>query len=217
MSDAGWDKIWSKKDFLNTLVNAGRNVYNYFFLRLILRHADQNTDLAELGCGTATLSLALSQKIKSYTGIDYSEEAVALAIKNTKDHQAKNIQILQGDALDLPQELLGKFDLVWSQGLAEHFNSLEAIIKAHWLLAKPGAKILISVPYRYSYHSIWYLLTRPSFLRRLWPWEDVNTKFLTQKELLAVGRILSLSAKIIFLSPTLIGWLLGVIILKIKK
>lgn len=219
-----WDKIWSQKGLLNSAVNLGRNFYNSFFLKLLLKHARPGTEMVELGCGTATLSTRLAPKIKSYTGIDYSKEAVALAkmslslaSQNASNSHFDNIKILQYDALNLPPELIGKFDLVWSQGLAEHFASLESIVKAHWFLAKQGGTILISVPYKHSYHFLWYWLTRPSFLKKLWPWEDVDTKFLTRKELLSVGRSFSPSAQTVFLPPSIIGFPLGLIILKIKK
>src|SRR3989338_4230315 len=46
------------------------------------------------------------------------------------------------------------------------------IIVEHLKITKNGGRTIISAPYKYSYKYIWYILTRPKFLRRWWPWTD---------------------------------------------
>ena len=210
-----WDKIWAHKPITKVIIGAGRKVYNLFFLNFLSKYLKQNSKMVEIGCGGASLSVSIAHKIDSYTGIDYSEEAITLAKKNTNN--MNNVKIIYQNALNLDPGLLGKFDVVWSSGLVEHFPTYGPIIEAHYKLAAPGGVVLISVPYKYSYHTIWYKLTRPKPFRRFWPWENTNAKFLTKNDLLEVGKKLSPSAKIKFLPPKPIGFLLGIIILELNK
>ena len=73
------------------------------------------------------------------------------------------MSLVKGDCRNVPWS--DTFDLVWSQGLVEHFTNTELIIREHFKATKPGGTVLISVPYTYSYLNIWYWLTRPKLAR----------------------------------------------------
>lgn len=213
-----WEKIWKKKGPFEKIIDLGRSVYSYFYSRVILKYSNPGTEVAELGCGTATTAILLSKKIKKYTGLDYSQAAVDLASENLKNAGVENSEIIQMDALNIPLEQMNRFDLVWSAGLIEHFPDYAQIIRSHYDLAKPnGGIILLAVPYQYSYHYLWYLLTRNRYLNRFWPWENTDMKLLRKKELLEAGLKVSPNAKVRFLSPSAIGFILGIIVLEIKR
>lgn len=212
-----WEEVWNKKGILERTVDFGRDIYSQFYLKLISKHIDHNTDMAELGCGTATIAVLLNKKIKSYTGLDYSEAAANLANKKLEGAGVSNAKIIIEDVLRLSEEQKNKFDLVWSAGLIEHFSDYSQIIRSHYDLARSGGLILAAVPYKYSYHTLWYLLTRNKHLNRFWPWENTDTKFISKKELLTAGLKVSPNAKVYFLKPSMIGFLLGIIVLEIKK
>jgi 2-polyprenyl-3-methyl-5-hydroxy-6-metoxy-1,4-benzoquinol methylase len=61
-------------------------------------------------------------------------------------------KFLKHDALVLPVDLLGKYDISMSFGLAEHFRGVERtkIIKSHFDVLKKGGMAFISVPNRYN-------------------------------------------------------------------
>lgn len=211
-----WDSVWSRKGLGTTIISAGREIYNFFFRRFLLRYIAPHTEMAEFGSGTATLSLSLARRMKRYTGFDYSDEAILLARANAKRYKAANVIFLKHNVLEDDPHFRGKFDLVWSQGLIEHFDAYEPIIRAHWEMTKRGGVVLISVPYKYSYHFLWFILTRPPFLRRFWPFAD-QTRFLTKRDLKEQGLKLSSFPKVMFLPPSPLGFLLGIVILEIKK
>ena len=121
----------------------------------------------------------------------------------------KNARFEGGDCLDLAYE--NAFDVVWSQGLMEHFDDPEAVAREHYKAVKKGGIALLSVPYRYSYHALWYLATRPRFLRPLWPWTD--QRFYTAQDLLRIGRTITPRARVHFLQP----FPLGLAILELPK
>lgn len=211
-----WDSVWAQKGIGTTIINTGREVYNFFFRRFLSRYITADTEMAEFGSGTATLSLSMTHRMKHYTGFDYSDEAIVLAQSNAKKYKAANAIFLKHNVLEYNQHFAEKFDIVWSQGLIEHFDAYEPIIKAHWGMTKPRGVVLISVPYKYSYHFLWFVLTRPKYLRKFWPFAD-QTRFLTRSDLKEQGLKLSSSPKVMFLPPSPLGFLLGIVILEIKK
>lgn len=210
-----WDTVWHRKDLFTRIIDAGREFYNIFFRRLLMRHLTPESEMIELGCGSSTLSLSIAKNITRFTGIDNSPEALALSEKYASAKNLNNVSFVYGDILSLPDELKNKFDLVWSQGLMEHFSDYLPVVRAHYEAAKPGGTVLLSVPYQYSYIYPWYLLTRNKILARFWPY--IEQRFLTLRELRELGKQVSKNYKAYFLKPTIAGILLGIVILEIKK
>lgn len=206
-----WDRIWSKnKNPLHRLVNLGRMYYNCFFIQAIRPHIDQNTHFAELGCGTSTLIRLIAPKVMRAVGVDISQEALALSSKNCEN--LKNVQFIKDDCTKLKIEP-NQFDLVWSQGLIEHFKNPEVLIKEHIKICKPGKTVLVSVPYLYSYMYPWYLLTRPRMLRFLWPW--TSQEFYTPEKFVQIMKQINYPESNYQIYK--INMLLGIIMLKITK
>jgi 2-polyprenyl-3-methyl-5-hydroxy-6-metoxy-1,4-benzoquinol methylase len=198
-----------RRGVLTSIINTGRKIYNWFFRRYLRKFISRETRLLEVGCGTATLTLSLADEIKELVGVDISEAAIELSDKNAKKLEVVNAKFELGDCLNLNYE--NEFDVVWSQGLMEHFDEPGKVAFEHYKATSPGGVTLISVPYKYSYHALWYGVTRPKLLRPLWPWTE--QVFLSKKELLAIGRTLTDKAHVHFLQP----FPLGIIILELPK
>ena len=204
-----WDSVWTRNDLLSKIIDFGRGIYNIYFVKLLSSHSNRHTQMVEIGCGTSSAIIKLSGKIKKSVGLDISYEALKISAKNAKLKQTKNISFVQGDSLNLPFNT-NSFDLVWSQGLIEHLKNKKNAIKEHHRVCKAKGTVLISVPWKYSYVSIWWILTRPRFLRFLWPWTD--QEFYTIKKFKNKLRALGINNYKI-----LSNLVLGIIILEIKK
>ncbi len=204
-----WQDIWKRRGIITTIVDAGRQIYNWFFRRYLRKFISKNTRFLEVGCGTASLSLSLAGEIRELVGVDNAEAALELSRKRARDGGVENSTFELGDCLALQYE--NEFDVVWSQGLMEHFDDPVKVASEHYKAVKPGGIALLSIPYRYSYHTLWYKLTRPRFLRPLWPWTEQI--FYTKKQLLEIGKKITPSARIHFLQP----FPLGIIILELPK
>ncbi|MFA5029365.1 MAG: methyltransferase domain-containing protein [Patescibacteria group bacterium] len=170
-SQKAWERSWCKQSFgFARVIDVGRRIYNYFLLRFLKNHINGQAEFLELGCGTATLGLKLAHYVKAYTGFDIALNALQEAEKNFRNSGLSNFSFAIKDITNFDCEQ--RFDVVWSQGLIEHFPEPAKLIDAHLQACKRGGKVIISVPARNSYHYIWYLLTRPKWLRRFWPWPD---------------------------------------------
>jgi SAM-dependent methyltransferase len=55
------------------------------------------------------------------------------------------VDVFERDVLD-PRLDIGRFDVVYSLGLIEHFDELEPIVAAHARLVRPGGTLVLGVP-----------------------------------------------------------------------
>lgn len=204
-----WDEIWARKSIAARTIDFGRIIYNWFFRRVLSKYLNPKSTMLEVGCGTSTLSLSLAPAIHSLVGVDISGEALARSQKEVQQKKVSNAKFVFGDCRNLSSSQA--FDFVWSQGLLEHFPDPEAIAREHYKVLSKGGVALMSVPYRYSYHNVWYKLTRPKILRRFWPWTE--QRFFTKKELLKIGKNITPRARVLFLHPVP----LGIVMLELTK
>ena len=207
-----WQAVWSKQGgFVDAVIDLGRTTYNFFFRRIHRRYINKDTRMLELGSGRASLSLSLCKGIKSLYGIDISDVAVKQASASAESLGISNAKFLVDDCTKL--NLDNRFDFVWSQGLIEHFNDPTAVAREHYKALVPGGVALLSVPYKYSYHTIWYKVSRPKLLRWLWPWEGTEQRFFNHKELTRVGRAITPNFRVFLMQP----FPLGIIFLEMRK
>ncbi len=198
-----WQEIWERHNAVDTVIDWGRDVYNFFFRRILRRYLTNRSDMIELGCGRASLSLSIAPEIGSLTGADISDAAVKQANSYAVRKGLRNTRFMVADCTNLGSDFESKFDFSWSQGLIEHFDDSTAITREHYSALRPGGVALISVPYRYSYHNVWYSLTRPRLLRRFWPWTE--QKFFDKKTLLALGKSITPHSRVFLLQPFPLG------------
>lgn len=203
--------MWLREGIATAIVDAGRNFYNWFLRRVLRRYILSDSTMLELGCGTSTLFISLAGEVKKIVGLDISEAAVELSRKNAKLLGVKNTEFVLGDCRSIPYE--NEFDLVWSNGLLEHFDDPLEIARQHYKAVRPGGVALMSVPYYYSYHNLWYILTRPRIMRPFWLWPGVEQIFFTRHELKKIGANITPHSRVFFLKP----FLLGMIFLELRK
>lgn len=212
-----WDDVW-QTGASGSLITWLRYQYNWCLGRVLARHSTADSRLLELGCGTAQLSLLMARRVKGVVGLDISSEGLAIATRERDRLGIKNVSFVKGDCRNVPFK--EEFDVVWSAGLIEHFFDKDIeIVRQHLQAVKKGGVAVMSVPYAYSLHSLHYLVSRPAPLRWLWPWsqERYFQKFYSRRQLTDVGERLGLPYAVSFLPPTIVGLLLGVIVIEIKK
>jgi ubiquinone/menaquinone biosynthesis C-methylase UbiE len=180
-----WEEIWKRKNLMSMTIDTGREAYNSFFRRLIRRYITPGASLLELGCGTSTLTISLAPELGKLVGLDISPEALVLSRQKAAEKGVRNAEFVIGDCLNLSSEYENRFDIVWSQGLMEHFDDPVTVARQHYRALKPGGTALISIPYRISFYTVWYKITRPQMLRSFWPWTE--QVFFTKKQLRAIG------------------------------
>lgn len=160
-----WNQFWSRSQERG-------EVYATDFR--IVRHLNDYVDfnqarVLEVGAGTGRDSASIAEQGGAVCALDYSEEALKLLERSSKS----GISIVCGDARALPfaDET---FDIVFHQGLLEHFRDPEVLLAENRRVLKRGGVLLVDVPQRYHYYTV---LKHIMMLLRIWfaGWETEFT------------------------------------------
>jgi len=119
-------------------------------LELFDRHGNlsEGSKVLEVGCGRSRWLPYLARERKLVVaGVDIEPYAAELARANLAGYGAEG-EILCRDAFVREQnpDLVGRFDLVYSMGVMEHFDDVSARIEVLSGYLRPGGRILTTVP-----------------------------------------------------------------------
>lgn len=101
----------------------------------------------EIGAGAGTNAAAMAKGGAAVTLLDYSKLALARA-RELFEANGLEADFVEANALELPDEIRGRFDVAMSFGLNEHFTGAErdGIFQAHLDALRDGGIAIISVP-----------------------------------------------------------------------
>jgi SAM-dependent methyltransferase len=145
-----WEAFWSEAGDLSlddVYDNGGR----------ILREVFAATDprglrVLEVGAGTGRDSLALAAAGAEVVTLDYAPKSLGL-IRDAAQATDARVHVVGGDGLALPFPD-GCFDLVFHQGLLEHFRDPLPLLAENVRVLKEGGLLLVDVPQRYHYYTL---------------------------------------------------------------
>ena len=135
-----WDKFWERERDLSEIYDNDDRIRLEVKKKLDL----QNLLTLEVGAATARDSVALAEDGAVPVALDYSHAALKLARAAAVD---KNMTLLLvcGDANGLPFKT-DTFDLVFHQGVMEHFKNTDPMTDECIRVTKPGGNLLVDVP-----------------------------------------------------------------------
>lgn len=143
-----WEKFWEQKQKVEDVYdNAER----------IVRRLKANVDLAgkkvlEVGAGTGRDSYMLLEERAVVYVLDYAENSLKL-MKHIGKQKRLTVFLIQGDAFKLPVAD-NSFDVVFHQGLLEHFKNPIPILEENFRILKTGGILLVDVPQKYHIYTI---------------------------------------------------------------
>lgn len=154
-----------------------------FLARALQTRNSAPARVLEVGAGRATASRLLAEQYQgTFCALDIVPEAVAVARRAMENDRRPPVHLIVADVHHAPFPA-ESFDLVFSQGLIEHFEDPFPMLMAHVALVKLGGWLVISVPQKYN---LFTLYKRWRMSSGQWPpgWE---TEF-TAGQLAALGR-----------------------------
>ncbi len=98
-------------------------------LERLLRHMNlnKNQDVADFACGNGIMMELVAPCVKSYTGVDFSEEFIAAANRRKKTLAISNADFVNSSIEDYCGENPGKFDVCFAMDFSEHVYDQEWI------------------------------------------------------------------------------------------
>lgn len=145
-----WDSFWDEKREIRDIYSNSDRV-----ARNIARVCDvKGKRVLEVGAGTGRDSFPLIAQGADVYQLDYSINSLKI-MKRIADAENVRSFILGGDTFCLPFRD-GTFDVVFHQGLLEHFRKPEAraLLTENIRVLKPGGLLLVDVPQRYHIYTL---------------------------------------------------------------
>ncbi len=145
-----WQKFWEEADTLeldDVYGTDGRMV------REIAGLGDlQGRRVLEVGAGTGRDAVALARAGAEVLTLDYVPGSLGLTLK-AADASDVSVAAVCGDGTSSPFAD-GTFDVVFHQGLLEHFRDPGPMLRDNIRILKPGGHLVVDVPQTYHYYTL---------------------------------------------------------------
>ena len=102
----------------------------------------------EVGAGDSNLLLLLATRFPAtarFAGLDYSDAGCEL-LRDRSRRAGVDIEVINADLFRPPKESIGRFEVVYSLGLAEHFSSLGEVLAALTRFLQPDGDLVTIIP-----------------------------------------------------------------------
>jgi len=143
-----WDNFWNRERNLSEIYDNDDRIRVEVKKRIELK----NKVTLEVGSATARDSIALGEEGALPVALDYSHAAMKLARKAATKQNA-TLLLVCGDANQLPFKP-ESFDLVFHQGVMEHFEDTDPMTEECIRVLKPGGNLLVDVPQTFHVYTL---------------------------------------------------------------
>lgn len=139
-----FDKIAPRYDFLNRLLSMRQDT---LWRKEMVRAAklNKNARVLDVACGTCDVGLEVSSQLKGQaqiTGLDFSSGMLALGQKKLQDQGNTTIELVNGDALNLPMKKNFFDGITIAFGIRNIIDRTSAIQEFQRTL-KPGGRLVV--------------------------------------------------------------------------
>lgn len=168
-----WEDTWAHTVVPDPIDPCDGTPENYFyqvmhtlFSRAFGAHCPTSAKLIEIGCGGSRWLPYFHRAFgHDISGIDYTMAGVRLA-QAILDKAGVRAEIVQGNLFDPPPDWIGRFDVVVSFGLVEHFENTSQVVSACAHYLRPGGRMITLVPTMRGLYGLAYRLLRPAVYRK---------------------------------------------------
>ncbi len=135
-----WDDFWKRDRDLDEIYDNDGRIPEEILKRMDIK----DSIVMEVGAATARDSVVLAENGAVSIALDYSHEALRLA-REAAERAGVRLLLVCGDALALPFKE-NSIDLVFHQGVLEHFRDPSMLLSENARVLKRGGTVLADVP-----------------------------------------------------------------------
>jgi len=147
-TEAHWTRFWRERAEIDDVYpTAGRVVE-----RILAEGPVQGRRLLEVGAGSGRDSVTLAENGGTAVMLDYSMASLAVAGAVARRAGVRPL-LVRADALRMPFQD-GTFDVVFHQGLLEHFRDPRPLLRENVRVLRPDALLLVDVPQRFHLYTV---------------------------------------------------------------
>ncbi len=147
-TQAHWEKFWDEKQNINQVYHNDHRIYSN--LKALTNF--EGKKILEVGAGSGRDSFQLAENSATVFVLDYAPKSLAI-IQNLNRETSARLFCIQADAYQIPVAD-GTFDIVFHQGLLEHFRDPLPILRENYRVLKTGGFLLVDVPQRYHIYTV---------------------------------------------------------------
>ncbi len=144
---AHWDRYWKEHAQVEETYDNGDRL-----TRELLREPVQGTRVLEVGAGSGRDSITLLRAGARVYVVDYVRSSLEVCRRLAREAGVELIY-LQADATRMPVRE-GSFDIVFHQGVLEHFRRPADLMDENFRILKPGGYALVDVPQAYHLYTV---------------------------------------------------------------
>jgi SAM-dependent methyltransferase len=143
-----WESYWrGHQDLDRTYSTGGR------LAREILRDGPvEGRRVLEVGAGSGRDALQLAAAGATTLVLDYSPASLAL-VRRQAAERGQVVHLVRADALAMPFRD-GSIDVVFHQGLLEHFRDPRPLLRENARIARRGGRVVVDVPQTYHPYTL---------------------------------------------------------------
>lgn len=143
-----WQRYWSEREQIDEVYSNEERISNQ--LTPLIRSG--GTRVLEVGAGSGRDSVTLARQGATVIVLDYVLSSLVTAGRVAEDAGC-DVLLVCGDATKMPIRD-GCLDIVFHQGLMEHFRDPNPLLEENRRVLKNGGHLLVDVPQKYHIYTV---------------------------------------------------------------
>lgn len=143
-----WESYWKGVGDVETTYSTGDRLVR----EILADGAVAGARVLEVGAGSGRDTLGLVRAGATGVVLDYSPASLALVGEQAR-RQGLEVHLVQADALAMPFRE-GTFEVVFHQGLLEHFRDPQPLLTENARVTRRGGRVVVDVPQTFHLYTV---------------------------------------------------------------